>query len=400
MSIEVGLAGGVRHPPEGLGLWILAGQSNMEGYGELGSQGTSENVWALTSAGEWEPAMDPLHRLWESYTPINQRLMREWMSGEDPDRLLDDVHLAQRERAQETRGGGLGISFAQYLSSRTGRPIGLIPAAHGGTSLDHWTADLAHLGGESLFGAMLDRADRAKQVPRSRLRGVLWYQGESDTLPGLSETYLDRFSRWVGSVRDHLGQPELPILTVQLGRFIPTEQVLANGHRARDWTSVRNAQLQAAEVMPHVLGTSALDLRLRDEVHLDGPSLVRLGRRLARLALEESTPAVTSISRGARLSNGKPTVVVSCENVEGGWRAPERITGFEITTHDGELHPSVLLVDAFVALQNPSDIRLVLSGDADDLCVGYGLGFNPTSTLVDHNDSPLPAFEPREVPPR
>ena len=65
------------HPSRDIDAWILAGQSNMEGIGELAEALVpSERVWSFTSAGRWEIAAEPLHRFWESFTPIHQLLVR------------------------------------------------------------------------------------------------------------------------------------------------------------------------------------------------------------------------------------------------------------------------------------------------------------------------------------
>ncbi|MCL4218335.1 MAG: hypothetical protein KJ052_15210, partial [Candidatus Hydrogenedentes bacterium] len=38
-----------------------------------------------------------------------------------------------------TKGAGLGLPFAKAVAEATGRPIGLVPCAHGGTSMTQWS---------------------------------------------------------------------------------------------------------------------------------------------------------------------------------------------------------------------------------------------------------------------
>ena len=99
-----------------LKVWVLAGQSNMEGCGLL--QGVAEpnaGVWSFNSGGAWELASEPLHRLWESYTPVHQDLMREggpdWTAGKT------DEELAQDATTGRTHGAGLGLAFGTALAA-------------------------------------------------------------------------------------------------------------------------------------------------------------------------------------------------------------------------------------------------------------------------------------------
>ena len=141
-------------------VWVLAGQSNMQGYAWLdGALVPDERVWSFTSAGAWGIAEEPLHRLWESFTPVHQEMMRLWLPEEE--KGISDAENARRENESRKLGAGLGISFAAAMADELGTSIGLIPAAHGGASLDQWGPSIKDLGGRSLYGAMLERIEKA-----------------------------------------------------------------------------------------------------------------------------------------------------------------------------------------------------------------------------------------------
>ena len=55
-----------------------------------------------------------------------------------------------------------------------------------------------------------------------KVKGVLWYQGESDALgrEDAWKLYPQVFSRFIASVRSDFGQAEPPFDFVQIGRFI------------------------------------------------------------------------------------------------------------------------------------------------------------------------------------
>ena len=70
--------------PNDFDVWVLAGQSNMEGCGWLeGALQPDERVSVFSSAGAWGVAQDPLHWFWESITPVHQELRRAGMTGVD-----------------------------------------------------------------------------------------------------------------------------------------------------------------------------------------------------------------------------------------------------------------------------------------------------------------------------
>jgi len=52
-------------------LWILAGQSNMQGVGVLaGVEEPSTRVHTLDLADRWQVVHEPLHRMWEAVDPV------------------------------------------------------------------------------------------------------------------------------------------------------------------------------------------------------------------------------------------------------------------------------------------------------------------------------------------
>lgn len=250
----------------------------MQGCGWLeASLSPDDRVWSFSSAGRWERARDPLHRHWESFTPVHAEIMRALLLDDESDLTNED--LAIRERETGKKGAGLGISFGVAMAEATGRPIGLIRAVHGGTTLDQWSNTLKGRGGHSLHGAMIERIRIAGGNPK----GVLWYQGESHALLAeLGQTYAERFDAWISALRTDTGIAELPVIAVQIGR------VAEPPDRAgiwRGWDMVREALRTLPDRVPGTAVTSAIDLPLTDLIHISTEAGIRLGRRLARLAL-------------------------------------------------------------------------------------------------------------------
>jgi len=372
-------------------IWGLAGQSNMEGVGELSrALPPDERVRAFTSAGRWETAQDPLHWFWESFTPVHQALRRPGLPPEK--RAWSDAQLAAEERQTRRYGAGLGLAFGKAMADATGRTIGLIPAAHGGTSLEQWSAAGKYEGGRSLYGAMLERIARAG----GRLQGVLWYQGESDGAggPEAAMTYGDRFAAWVAALRADTGRPDLPVLTVQIGcTTLPWEQHVSS------WESVRHQQAALPARVPRLAVTSALDLGLVDPIHIDAVGLQRLGRRMARQALAITQDDAARLGPRVLRVEAVPstaaqgTVRVVCQGVAGGWTPADHMAGFVHLSATGEPLPLNPVFNAFPDPDYPTAIlvRLNLPVEPGER-IAYGAGLNPYVNVVDAADMPLCAF--------
>lgn len=373
--------------PKKLDLWILAGQSNMEGCGALAeSLAPDPRVFCFTSHWKWGLATDPLHDLLHSTESVDWQLRLTMMPPEIP-RDVKSVRAYWKERCLGI-GAGLGISFGKTLANATGRKVGLIACAHGGTSMEQWSEEKKSLGRMSLYGAMLERVKASGGKPS----GVLWYQGESDTGPENAERYEARFSKWVAALRRDLGAPDLPVISVQLGNVIdPNRSPLP-------WEKIREVQLGLEKKISHHAVTTAVDLSLNDIIHIDAPGLIRLGRRMARLAL--SLGGGKKILRGPRLEKivsgknrrGYGEIRLRFSGVAGKLLPEQAVHGFVLVNAEGALHPKRAI---FQARRGAKTNEILLRtntpcepGDA----VFYGKGLTPICNVVDEADMALPAF--------
>ncbi len=382
-------------PPEDLDVWVLAGQSNMQGAGLLRlAPPPDDRVWCFSSAGRWGRAEEPLHRPWESFTAVHAEILRPKLPPER--RGWTNGHLAREEARQRTTGVGPGLSFGMAMADALGRPVGLIPAAHGGTKLAAWSPDRRGEGDRSLYGAMLRRIERAGGT----LRGILWYQGESDANDGEVSAYAERFDAWIAAVRADTGRADLPVVAVQIGRVVrPGVQ-----GTERAWETLRETLRTLPQRTPHTAVTSAVDLCLADTLHLETPGQLRLGRRLARLALHLAGADGGGPNPQPRRLEARPQpgglgrVCVACDHVRGGWQPPRHVPGFEVRTPDGKPHPVFAVIEGFVEPDQPAELQVLLNLPPDRTArLGYGLGLSPHCVAADAADMPLPAFAPRAI---
>lgn len=365
-------------------IWILAGQSNMEGVGDLTDlEEPSPLVHCFTMAHRWELAVEPLHWLIDSPDPVH--------SGDALKDLDEEGRRARRaeRRGGRTKGAGLGLPFARELVRRTGVPIGLIAAAHGGTSMEQWSPSGRERGGASLYGSLLKQVKNAG----GRVKGVLWYQGESDANPNAAALFASRFKELVAAFRSDLKSPDLPFYYVQIGRFVLDVPPAS-------WNQIQELQRLSEKEIPGTAMVPVIDLPLDDLIHVGTDGLKRTGRRLARIAHREVFGA-KQIARGPRLASveldpaGK-TLRVKYSDVNGRLLPARRVEGYSLRTPEGK--ELKLIYDASVDPAAPDTVVLRLqSPPPPGALLHYGLGLDPFANLVDLEDMAAPVFGPFPV---
>ena len=228
---------GVSSAPE-MDCFLMIGQSNMAGRGDFGVVPPIENknIFMLRN-GRWQIMSEPIN----------------------PDRGI----FSGKYRS----GVGLAASFALRYHEETGRRVGLIPCADGGTSLAQWQP------GEVLFENAVNNTRFA--LRNSTLKGVLWHQGEADVPhPELVATYGERFIFMIGSLFSTLGVAPVPVVIGELGEYLLRRKnfgLTTELNRVFHSVAEKNALIGVA---------SAEGLNCREDIlHFDSPSLRIFGER-------------------------------------------------------------------------------------------------------------------------
>jgi sialate O-acetylesterase len=140
------------------------------------------------------------------------------------------------------------------LSLKLGVPVGLIQATHDGTNISEWET--------SNGGTGADYLSMVKAVEPFAVRGVGWYQGESNGGDAAYETKLrDMISQW----RTDWARPDLPFGIVQL----PSTK----------WTTARVAQFNVSQTVANTFLVVTHDLPDQNQLHppTKRPVGIRLG---------------------------------------------------------------------------------------------------------------------------
>lgn len=251
---------GFKAAAEEFDVYILAGQSNMDGRGEveelekahpqLSVPNRAIPTWYANSAGEgystgWVPLAPGLS--------IPPRFTRK-----------DDASLPSHTF-------GVEVSFGPAMAEQAdGRRVAIIKVSRGGTSLARdWDPELPNE--DALYKLLIHTvqtalAELADNGDTGHLRGMVWHQGESDRN---STVYADRLAEFIQHIRKDLDQPALPLV---IG------EVFDNGSR----DIVRAQQHLAAEKIDHAVCVPCEGLNAPDNTHFDAESLVTFGQRMAR----------------------------------------------------------------------------------------------------------------------
>ena len=229
-------------PKEKFHLFLLVGQSNMAGRGTLEPQDTTPHphVLMLNKAGEWAPAVDPLH--------------------------FD----------KPSAGVGLGKTFGTIVAEADPDiTVGLIPCAVGGSPIDSWTPGTFYPPTKS--HPWDDALRRAKLALRDgTLRGILWHQGESDSASlELAQAYEAKLHDLIARLRKELAAPDVPFLAGQMGQFADApwdepKKIVDRAHRDLP-SKVERTAFVSSEGLGH----------RGDKVHFDSAAYRELGRRYA-----------------------------------------------------------------------------------------------------------------------
>ncbi|PKD17730.1 hypothetical protein APR41_05870 [Salegentibacter salinarum] len=216
------------------------------------------------------------------------------------------------------------------------------------------------------------------------LKGVLWYQGESDTDD--PELYSETFPKMIKSWREHFKNPELPFLFVQLPNFMEE----STEPQESSWAQMREVQRNTNLNVPHTGMAVTIDLGEWNDIHPLNKKDVgnRLALEARKLIYNEDIVSSGPAPSDWKIKDG--ALVVNFENLKSGWKFKngEKPTGFTIS-EDGKtfykaeaevLHDNTLKIYN-TKIKNPGVVR-------------YAWANNPgNANLYNQEDLPAVPFE-------
>ncbi len=352
-------------------VYVLAGQSNMEYWMSWGS---SDAYAYLTSS-------DGIAEM----TTTEIRTINMNSRGDGPDTPSNDLsegdlgELVWQEMSPDTgwTNSAIGYFFARDILKSTGRPVGFISTAVGGTGIKRWVArdDGTDRWVSDLYNG------RIYPLRNFAISGVLWYQGEADGDPNYDcmdeEEYSDVFAELIDDYRALFGRDDLPFMFAQLARY----EGEGDYGKVRDFKELRSAQyytLSKVSNPENVFIISNLDAvgnygsssdttgTARVDIHPSGK--IEVANRFARQALANiygmtDVIACGPMYRSMEIDGDKIILTFDCTGdlaimplddyddyltqsaIDAGEFDPDELNGFEIAGSNGEYTTAKAVID-------------------------------------------------------
>ena len=334
---------------------------------------------------------------------------------------------------------GLAYYFAKNISANLDVPVGIIQVAAGGSAIEAWI-ERKILNADGRFAPMMSKwlevesdkwdaeAESAKyqaelsewnaavkaiessgKAPPRRpsapvnplesrgrpgnfyggmlspavgygIRGVLWYQGESNA--GREAEYALLFPALITSWRDAWKNPGLPFFWVQLASYGPMKPV-----QDGSWAGIREAQA-AALSLPHTGQVITTDLGDANDIH--PPKKKEVADRLANLILDKvyrkAEPAIAPTYKSHEFAEGKAIIQLEPDGAELELRPTNEFTGFVIAGEDKVFRP------ARVRSVKQGVLEVWSDAVASPVAVRYAWADNPPFSVFSSSGLPLAPF--------
>jgi sialate O-acetylesterase len=401
-------------------VWLCSGQSNME--------------WALDRCVGGPEAV-------AAASNVNLRLcLVPHNAQQEPQREVAARWMKPEAKTVRTFSA-IAYWFGDQLQRETGVPVGIIANPYGGTIIEGWLPRATLQQGPwpqdkrtNLELALADDAERrraaqdaltayetekvaAQQAGRPappappalpgdlrgpsmlwngmlaplapyRLRGVLWYQGESNAYPGLATTYRDLLPALIRDWRAAFADPELPMVIFQLSRYRKPQ---ADPNAPSGMAELREIQARTVEATPRTALVVTIDLGEEDVHYRDKQPAAARAVHAAQV-LSYGRAGDTGGPRFAGLTINGSQAIVRCDRLGGGLVATGgEVGGFIIAGADRVFHPAQARLDGDTVVVSSTAVP-------QPVAVRYAWGDFPTISLASRAGLPLSPFRSDDWP--
>ena len=395
-------------------VWIASGQSNME----FPMRGFSAITTMKNSAAEIAAADHPEIRL----------LLQPRKPSDVP---LYDAQVSWTVCTPQTAAtfSAVAYFFGREISEKEHVPIGLIDTSFGGSPAQSWISaegiayshlpsiqnDAAEVASDQGHSRMLlehyDELTKAgvPNLPRTlrsdhqnswipsvlyngmlapytplSIKGVIWYQGEADSLPNRGPYYARVFPALIEDWRRQFAQGDIPFLYVQL----------ATPSGANEFGEVRDAQRGTLALRNTGMAVT-LDVGMKGNVH--PPDKQTVGHRLALSALNivYNEPIAGSSPLPVQVTSEGAALRVWLSHADGLRAGDSGIGDFEIADDKGVYHNAKARIEM---IGNDTTLWVNAAEVKFPTAVRYGWAGLVTHYLYNSAGLPLSTFISERIP--
>jgi sialate O-acetylesterase len=282
--------------------------------------------------------------------------------------------FATRAQMMQTQGELTEIQAREKREDLAARQAGRTPPQH------PWRPDPASWAPAALFNGMVAPAvDYA-------IKGVIWYQGESNSRRAFAPMYARIFPALIADWRAQWHVGDFPFLFVQIANYA--------SNATEQWAVIREAQRRSLSVANTAMAVT-IDIGDRDNVHPADKQTVgaRLALAARALAHGENVEYSGPLFRQAT-PDGEGVRVWFDHTADGLVAKGGELQGFEIAGNDGRFVSATASIDGkTVVVRNPrvTEAKYVRYGWANAPVVNlYNSGGLPASPFTSEDAIPAP----------
>lgn len=357
-------------------VWICSGQSNME----LPVAQCANAEKAIASSP------DSMLRLFN----VPKRALPPGLIGPIPEMTST---WAQSEPASVSNFSGVGYFFGQKLRKDLKIPVGLIHISYGGSNIGLWmnSKTLRELAGSGTYRNGWHYDSMLQPLQPYGIRGVIWYQGESDADNSLK--YRKAFPAMIKNWREDWKQGDFPFLFAQLTAFnfykkeAPTEP-----QEQSTWAELREAQALTATTVPNTAMVVTTDLGSPENVHPVRKEEIgdRLALAAAGMVYGKSSRYKSPEFKKMKIEGDR--AIVTFANAEGGLiKQGAAASGFTIAGEDRKFHAAIAILDGDKVIVSSPHVP-------NPVAVRYGWANYPFTNLFNLDGLPAAPFRTDEFP--
>jgi sialate O-acetylesterase len=245
----------------------------------------------------------------------------------------------------------LAFQYGQILQKKLKFPVGIILSSTGGTMIEAWMSKSSlNAFAEVKVPERLDPAQAVHKEPTVLyngmiapvagygIKGFLWLQGESNRHE--PELYEKLFPAMVADWRKNWGLGDIPFYYIQIAPYGGTD-------KTRSGPRLREAQLNAAKVIPNSGMVSALDVGMETDIHfMDKTTLAQrsaywaLGKTYGIKGINYQSPALKAM----QIDGNTAVLTFNHAPYLTSYRKP--LTLFEIAGEDKKFYPAKAVIKA------------------------------------------------------